>query len=256
MTRAAFNMFDFFFQAEAGIRYGHVTGVQTCALPIFVSINRPGVFVFGTVGRPAPGTEVKVDATNGEILVRGPQVMRGYLNDPAETARAIDPDGWFHTGDIGELDEIGRIRITDRLKNIIVLANGKNVSPAPMEALLGTSKYIAQAVILGDRQPYTGALIAPDFEELGIWAAANGLAEMPPEQLVEERGVQKLIDGEVRIKLDGFAIFERPRRVALLPRLLSEEAGELTPSMKVKVRVVKEAWADKVDELFEADSKD
>ncbi len=222
----------------------------------FVSINRPGDFVFGTVGRPAPDTEVRIDAGSGEILVRGPQVMRGYLNDPAETARAIDPDGWFHTGDIGELDEIGRIRITDRLKNIIVLANGKNVSPAPMEAALSSSKYIAQAVILGDRQPYTGALIAPDFEELGIWAAANGLAEMPPEQLVEERGVQKLIDGEVRIKLDGFAIFERPRRVALLPRLLSEEAGELTPSMKVKVRVVKEAWADKVDELFEADSKD
>jgi long-chain acyl-CoA synthetase len=222
----------------------------------FVSINRPGDFVFGTVGRPAPDTEVRIEAGSGEILVRGPQVMRGYLNDPAETARAIDPDGWFHTGDIGELDEIGRIRITDRLKNIIVLANGKNVSPAPMEAALSSSKYIAQAVILGDRQPYTGALIAPDFEELGTWAAANGLAEMPPEQLVEERAVQKLIDGEVKTKLDGFAIFERPRRVALLPRLLTEEAGELTPSMKVKVRVVKDAWADKVDELFEGEAKD
>jgi long-chain acyl-CoA synthetase len=222
----------------------------------FVSINRPGDFVFGTVGRPAPDTEVRIDAGSGEILVRGPQVMRGYLNDPAETARAIDPDGWFHTGDIGELDEIGRIRITDRLKNIIVLANGKNVSPAPMEAALSTSKFIAQAIILGDRQPYTGALIAPDFEELGTWAAAHGLAEMPPEQLVDERSVQKLIDGEVKAKLDGFAIFERPRRVALLPRLLTEEAGELTPSMKVKVRVVKEAWAHKVDELFEGDAKD
>ncbi len=222
----------------------------------FVSINRPGDFVFGTVGRPAPDTEVRIEADSGEIMVRGPQVMRGYLNDPAETARAIDPDGWFHTGDIGELDEIGRIHITDRLKNIIVLANGKNVSPAPMEAALSTSKYIAQAVILGDRQPYTGALIAPDFEELGTWAAANGLAEMPPDQLVDERAVQKLIDGEVKAKLDGFAIFERPRRVALLPRLLTEEAGELTPSMKVKLRVVKEAWAAKVDELFEGDSKE
>jgi long-chain acyl-CoA synthetase len=222
----------------------------------FVSINRPGDFVFGTVGRPAPDTEVRIEADSGEIMVRGPQVMRGYLNDPAETARAIDPDGWFHTGDIGELDEIGRILITDRLKNIIVLANGKNVSPAPMEAALSTSKYIAQAVILGDRQPYTGALIAPDFEELGTWAAANGLAEMPPDQLVDERAVQKLIDGEVKAKLDGFAIFERPRRVALLPRLLTEEAGELTPSMKVKLRVVKEAWAAKVDELFEGDSKE
>ena len=222
----------------------------------FVSINRPGDFVFGTVGRPAPDTEVRIDGSTGEILVRGPQVMRGYLNDPVETAAAINADGWFHTGDIGELDDIGRIRITDRLKNIIVLANGKNVSPAPMEAALSTSKFIGQAIILGDRQPYTGALIAPDFEELSAWAAANGVAAMPPEQLVDERAVQKLIDGEVKAKLEGFAIFERPRRVALLPRLLTEEEGELTPSMKVKVRVVKEKWASKVAELFEGEARE
>jgi long-chain acyl-CoA synthetase len=220
----------------------------------FVSVNRPDDFVFGTVGRPAPGTEVMIDRGTREILVRGPQVMQGYLNEPADTAVAIDRDGWFHTGDIGELDAIGRIRITDRLKNIIVLANGKNVSPAPMEALLGTSKYIAQAVILGDRQPYTGVLIAPEFDEVGKWAAANGIAEMPPEHLIEEKLIQKLIEGEVRAKLDGFAIFERPRRVALLPRQLTEEEGELTPSLKVKLRVVKDRWADKVGHLFDEET--
>src|SRR5206468_13072764 len=101
----------------------------------------------------------------GVILVRGPQVMRGYVNDPAETARAIDAEGWFHTGDIGELDGIGRITITDRLKNIIVLANGKNVSPAPMEAALSTSKYVAQAIIPGDGRPYTVVCVAPDVHE-------------------------------------------------------------------------------------------
>ena len=143
----------------------------------FVSINRPHDFLFGTVGTPAPSTEVKIDEGTGEICVRGPQIMLGYLNNPEETAKAIDPDGWFHTGDIGELDDIGRIKITDRLKNIIVLGNGKNVSPGPMEAALSASKFIAQAVILGDNHPYTGALIAPDFEELKNWAAANGLAE-------------------------------------------------------------------------------
>jgi len=222
----------------------------------FVSVNRPNDFVFGTVGRPAPGTEVMIDPATGEILVRGPQVMQGYLNDPAETARAIDPEGWFHTGDIGELDEIGRIRITDRLKNIIVLANGKNVSPGPMEAALAMSRFIAQAVILGDRHPYTGALIAPDFDELGAWAAAQGVAEMPPEQLVEQQAVAKLFDGEVRRALDGFAVFERPRRIALLPRLLSEEEGELTPSMKVKNRVVLERWADKLAYLFDEKGAD
>jgi len=217
----------------------------------FVSINRPDDFVFGTVGRAAPGSEVKIDAGSGEILVRGPQVMQGYLNQPDETAKAIDPDGWFHTGDIGELDSIGRVRITDRLKNIIILGNGKNVSPAPMEAALSTSRFVAQAVILGDRQAYTGALIAPDFDELGAWGAQNGLAEMPPEQLIEEKSVEKLYDAEVKRTLDGFAIYERPRRVALLPRLLTEEAGELTPSMKTKNRVVLQNWADKIAYLFD-----
>ena len=223
----------------------------------FVSINRPDDFVFGTVGRPAPGTEVKIDPDTGEILVRGPQVMQGYLNQPEETAKAIDADGWFHTGDIGELDDIGRIKITDRLKNIIILGNGKNVSPAPMEAALSTSRYVAQAVILGDRQAYTGALIAPDFDELGAWAAANGIAEMPPEQLVEQPAVEKLFDAEVKRTLEGFAIYERPRRVALLPRLLTEEAGELTPSLKTKNRVVLQNWADKIAYLFDtADARE
>ncbi|HYN64958.1 MAG TPA: hypothetical protein VES36_10190, partial [Candidatus Limnocylindrales bacterium] len=136
------------------------------------------------------------------------------------------------------------------------LANGKNVAPAPMEIALLTSRYIAQAVILGDEQPYTGALIAPDFEEIGRWAAANGLAEAPPEQLVEEAGVLKLIHGEVRARLDGFAVYERPRRIALLPRLLTEEEGELTPSLKVKLRVVKQKWAGKVAHLFDEDGND
>jgi long-chain acyl-CoA synthetase len=216
-----------------------------------VSINRPGDFVFGTVGRPSPATEVRIDPETGEIQVRGPQIMVGYLNQPEETAKAIDPDGWFHTGDIGELDAIGRIKITDRLKNIIVLANGKNVSPGPMEAALSASKYIAQAVILGDRQPYTGALIAPNFDELGPWAEANGLGGMPPEQLVEERAVRQLIEGDVRTLLDDFAVFERPRRIALLPRALSEENGELTPTLKTKLRVVEENWPTQIDRLFE-----
>jgi long-chain acyl-CoA synthetase len=218
-----------------------------------LSLNTPQDFKFGTVGRPVAETQVRIDPGTGEILARGPQVMKGYLNQPEETAKVIDADGWFHTGDIGELDEIGRIIITDRLKNIIVLANGKNVAPAPMEIALLTSRYIAQAVVLGDEQPYTGVLIAPDFEEVGKWAAANGLAEAPPEQLADDPTVHKLVQGEVRAKLDGFAVYERPRRVALLPRLLTEEEGELTPSLKVKLRVVKQKWAGKVAHLFDED---
>jgi long-chain acyl-CoA synthetase len=177
--------------------------------------------------------------------------MLGYLNNEEETAKAIDTDGWFHTGDIGELDDIGRIKITDRLKNIIVLGNGKNVSPGPMEAALSASKYIAQAVILGDNQAYTGALIAPDFEELEKWAAAHGIAEAPPEQLIETKEVQKLFDGEVKRALEAFAIYERPRRTTLLPRALSEEDGELTPTLKTKMRVVQANWGDKISYLFD-----
>ncbi|HEX3220867.1 MAG TPA: long-chain fatty acid--CoA ligase [Candidatus Limnocylindria bacterium] len=218
-----------------------------------LSLNRPDDFKFGTVGKPVAETQVRIDPESGEILARGPQIMQGYLNDPEGTAAVIDADGWFHTGDIGELDAEGRITITDRLKNIIVLANGKNVAPAPMEIALLTSRYVAQAVILGDEQPYTGVLIAPDFEEVGRWAAGVGLAEMPPEQLVEEPSVLKLMQAEVRSKLDGFAVFERPRRIALLPRLLTEEEGELTPSLKVKLRVVKQKWAAKVAHVFDED---
>ena len=120
-----------------------------------------------------------------------------------------------------------------------------------------TSKYIAQVVVLGDGQPYTGALVVPDFDELGAWAAQNGLAEMPPEQLVEQRPVVKLVEGEVRRLLDEFANYERPRRIALLPRLMSEEEGELTPSLKVKLRVVKDRYAERIAYLFdEANTND
>ena len=223
---------------------------MTEASPL-ISVTRPADIVFGTVGQPAPGTQVRIDELTGEVCSRGPGTMVGYINEPEETAKAVDAEGWLHTGDVGELDEAGRIRITDRLKNIIVLANGKNVSPGPMEAALSTSKLIAQAVILGDNQPYTGVIIAPDFEELGKWGAGNGLAEMPPEQLVEEKAVQKLFDGEVKRLLDGFAIYERPRRVALLPRLLSEEEGELTPTLKTKLRVVQAKWNEKIAYLFD-----
>ena len=125
-------------------------------------------------------------------------------------------------------------------------------SPPPTSAR-STSKYIAQAVILGDRQNYTGALIAPDFEEVATWAAANGLTDAAPEALAVSGEVEKLINGEVRRLLDDFAVFERPRRTSLLPRVLTEEAGELTPTLKTKLRVVQENWPDQIAHLFEDD---
>ncbi len=218
-----------------------------------LAISRPASFRFGTVGPPAAETEIRIDAASGEILARGPQVMRGYLDDPAATADAIDADGWFHTGDIGEFDEAGRLRITDRLKNLIVLDNGKKVSPTPMETKLASSPYIAQAVIIGDGHSATGALVVPDFERLASWARETGLPRTDAPRTIEHTEVIALMDAEVRRLLHDFAAYERPRRVAILPRELSEERDEVVgPLRKPKRRVIIANWPAQVERLFPA----
>jgi len=216
-------------------------------------INRPDSFKFGTVGLPAAETEIRIEAETGEILARGPQVMRGYLNLPEETAAAIDADGWFHTGDIGAFDEAGRLTITDRIKNLIVLSNGKKVSPGPMELLLLTSPYIAQAVILGDQHEQTGVLVAPSPPEVRAWLRERGL-EIPEEELAASAEVNALIESEVRTLLRDFAAYERPRRVAILPRELDEEHGELAgPLRKPRRAAVVANWPEHVQRLFAAE---
>ena len=216
-----------------------------------LAINRPESFKFGTVGPPAAETEIRIDAASGEIMARGPQVMRGYLNAPEATAEAIDPDGWFHTGDIGEFDEAGRLRITDRIKNLIVLDNGKKVSPTPMEIALSGSPYIAQAVIIGDGQASTGVLIVPDFDAVGAWARDSGLDVADPAATADRREVVALIEGEMRRLLRDFAAYERPRHVALLSRDLSEERDEVVGALrKPKRRVIVANWPAQVARLF------
>jgi long-chain acyl-CoA synthetase len=216
-----------------------------------LAINRPESFKFGTVGPPAAETEIRIGATSGEILARGPQVMRGYLNAPEDTADAIDAEGWFHTGDIGEFDEGGRLRITDRIKNLTVLDNGKKVSPTPMEIALASSPYIAQAVIIGDRQSSTGALVVPDFEVLRTWARQTGVEVTDAAATVERPEVIALIEGEMHRLLGRFAAYERPRRVALLSRDLSEEMDEVVgPLRKPKRRTIVANWPAQVTRLF------
>ncbi|HEX6127996.1 MAG TPA: long-chain fatty acid--CoA ligase [Candidatus Limnocylindria bacterium] len=215
-----------------------------------LAMNRPESFKFGTVGPPFPETEIRIDAGTGEILARGPQVMRGYLDKPEETAAAIDAEGWFHTGDIGRFDEAGRLTITDRIKNLVVLSNGKKVSPGPMESALVASPYIAQAVILGEGQLQTGALVAPNFAEVGAWAEARGVRASTPAELASAEEVQGLIEAEVRGLLRDFAPYERPRRVALLPRELDDEHAELTALRKPKRHVVLANWPDQIARLF------
>jgi len=218
-----------------------------------ICMNRPENVKFGTVGTPFPEMEIRIDPDSGEVLIRGPQVFRGYLNLPEATAAAIDASGWFHTGDIGELDADGRLTITDRIKNILVLSNGKKVMPGPMENALVASPFIEQAVVLGDRQMQTGALIVPDAEHLAKWAADRGIGAQDLETLSADSAVSMLIQGEVRRLLADRPAWERPRRVAVLPRPFSEEDDELSLTRKPKRRVIVEHFPDHVARLFEGE---
>lgn len=214
-----------------------------------ICVNRPEKTKIGTVGPPIPGVEVKI-APDGEILSRGRHIMKGYFNKPEETAKSIDPDGWFHTGDIGLLDEDGYLKITDRKKDIIVLANGKNVAPQPIEARLKASSYIAQAVLFGDREPQVVALIVPEFEHLRRWAKENGIDKREPEELVALPQVKKLFREELERHTADCADFEKVRRFTLLTRDFSQDRDEITPTLKIKRRIVAKNYAGEIQSMY------
>ncbi|MBD3174538.1 MAG: AMP-binding protein [Armatimonadia bacterium] len=218
-----------------------------------VSVNRPARFKIGTVGPPLKDVEVKISEA-GEILVRGPNVMLGYFKRPEDTAEAIDADGWFHTGDMGQVDDDGYLRITDRLKSLIVLANGKNVAPQPLENAVKASPYIAQAVAVGDGRPTVAALIVPAFERVATWAREQDIeVGGDPSELAAHPQVRKLLKGEVERLTRDFAEYELIRRFAILDHDFSVEAGQLTPTLKVRRKVVAERYADAIKSLYGAD---
>jgi long-chain acyl-CoA synthetase len=218
-----------------------------------IAVNTPAHFRIGTVGRPIPGAEVTI-APDGEILTRGPHVMKGYFNKPEATREAIDAEGWFHTGDIGELRD-GFLAITDRKKDIIVTAGGKNIAPQPIENMIKTNKYVSQAVVLGDKRRFPVVLVVPNFEQLEKWAKIKNLLWTDRRQLIRLPLVQAKMEKEVLRKLSGLASFETPKKVGLLETDFSIESGEMTPSHKVKRRVIEKRYADRVDRLYdEADA--
>jgi long-chain acyl-CoA synthetase len=214
-----------------------------------IAVACPSAWRLGTVGKILPGVECRI-APDGEILTRGPHVMKGYFGKPKETADAIDADGWFHTGDIGRIDEDGFLMITDRKKEILVNSNGKNVAPAPIEGFLKGHPFVSLPVLIGDRRKYLSCLFVPNFEKLAGWAKENGLGSLSMEDLVKEPRVvaifQSAIDGWNTGKPHEMLI----NRFAILPRDLTIESGELTPTLKVKRRIVDQHFKHLIDGMY------
>jgi long-chain acyl-CoA synthetase len=213
-----------------------------------ISCNTDDALRIGTVGRPIAGVEVRI-APDGEILSRGPQIMRGYFNNPTATADAIDSDGWFHTGDIGVLED-GFLRITDRKKDIIVTAGGKNIAPQPIENLIKTNKYVSQAVMIGDKRKFPVVLIVPNWDNLEKWAASQHIVWTSRAELMAMPTINAKMEKEVKGQLSGLASYETPKKVALIEHDFTVERGEMTPTLKVKRRVIDQSYKSLIDGLY------
>jgi long-chain acyl-CoA synthetase len=214
-----------------------------------IAVNRPNKRRLGSVGPIIDGVEVKI-APDGEILSRGPHIMKGYWNNPEATAQAIDANGWFHTGDIGEIDSDGFLKITDRKKDIIINAYGKNIAPQPLEALLKSSPFVGTPVLIGDRRKYLSALIVPNFEKLEREAAALGISFNTRDDLVANERVKQLIQDEIDRFNTNLDRQEKIRRFALLSRDFTIEDDEITPSLKVKRKNIDKKYKSVIDSLY------
>jgi long-chain acyl-CoA synthetase len=213
-----------------------------------IGVNTPDAFRLGTIGKPVAGVEVMI-APEGEILTRGPHVMKGYYNKPAATAETIDTNGWFHTGDIGELRD-GFLAITDRKKDIIVTAGGKNIAPQPIENKVKTNKYVSQAVMIGDKRKFPIMLIVPNWDSLEKWAKLQNILWTDRKQLLVMPTIQKKMEKEVMEEVASLARYEMPKKIGLLEHDFSIERGELTPTLKVKRRVVDKTYKEMIDSLY------
>ncbi|HUQ83971.1 MAG TPA: long-chain fatty acid--CoA ligase [Gemmatimonadaceae bacterium] len=219
-----------------------------------IGVNTPENFRIGTIGKPIDGVEVRI-AEDGEILTRGPNVMQGYYNKPDATRETIDAEGWFKTGDIGVIED-GFVRITDRKKDIIVTAGGKNIAPQPIENSVKTNKYVTQAVMIGDKRKFPVMLVVPNWDNLEKWAKIQNIIWTARAQLLAMPTIQAKMEKEVRSKLAGLASFETPKKIALLEHDFSLDSGELTPTLKVKRRVIDRNYKSTIDGLYATDTHD
>jgi long-chain acyl-CoA synthetase len=216
-----------------------------------ISVNTLDNFRFGTVGLPAPGVSVKIEE-DGEILAKGPNIMVGYYKKEADTKEVIDKDGWFHTGDIGLIDDDGFIKITDRKKNILVTAGGKNIAPQPIENTMITSKYIEQFLMIGDRRKFCSAVVVASEESLQKWADAKGLKYSNYKELIKLNGVYELIKAEIDRLSAGLASYESIKNFILADEQFTIDNSLLTPSMKVKRKEVINRYSKEIDAMYAA----
>jgi long-chain acyl-CoA synthetase len=214
-----------------------------------ISCNRPDRLKPGTVGPPLDGVEVRI-AGDGEILTRGPHVMKGYYNKPEATRETIDPEGWLHTGDVGHLDADGFLVITDRKKELIVTSGGKNIAPQPIENRLKTNRFFAEVVMIGDKRSFPSALVVPNFEVLESWARERGLPAADRAALAARPEVEAHYLSLIGELTPDLAQYEKIKKVAVLPTEFSQETGELTPTLKVKRRVIADKYRDVIDRLY------
>ncbi len=236
-----------FFHA-IGIPVSELWGMsETCGV---ATCNPPERIKLGTVGPPLPGVELKL-ADDGEVLVRGEANMPGYRNMPEKTAETIDAEGWLHTGDIGELDEDGYLRIVDRKKELIINAAGKNMSPASIESKLkAASPLIGQAVAIGDARSYNVALVVLDADYAPVWAQAEGIEDTTLEALATHEAVQRAIEQAVESANERMARVEQIKKLKILPTEWAPGGDELTPTMKLKRKPIERKYATEIEALY------
>lgn len=216
-----------------------------------VTFNTPTAFKFGTVGKPIPDCQVKID-DNGEILVKSPSLSQGYYCKPEATAVAFR-DGWFHTGDVGRFDDEGFLLITDRIKDLIITSGGSNVAPQKVETVYAKDHFIEQFIVVGDRRKFISALIVPNFEALAGHAAEQGIAYETRQELVENPAVRSFYQARIDDLAEELTPYERVKAFTLLPATFAQETGELTPSLKIKRRVVAEKYAPHIESMYPDD---
>jgi long-chain acyl-CoA synthetase len=236
---------EFFHACDVNI----LEGIGMTENTSFSHVNRYDNNRFGTVGQPGPGIEARI-AEDGEVLIRGGNVMKGYFKNDEATAETIDEDGWLYTGDIGEIDADGFLRITDRKKDLIVTAGGKNVAPQRIEQIMRTCPLIAQVVAIGDKRKFISALITLDPDAIQSWAVEKGLGDKGVEELAADPKVREVIEAEVMERNKQLASYESIKTFHIVPRDFTIEGGELTPTMKVKRKVVTARYQAEIDALY------